>query len=219
MSVQLVGYSQIETGAGRAFIFSGNGPMQDLNDLIAPGSGWTLEQANGINNSGQIVGFGIDPTGQTDAFLLTPTGTPGPSTLALLAAGAIGLIGYGLRRRRAVRRTAKPAAFDQQDAPPILSFPSHSFRPAPRGTKCSLIERGGRAGGRQGRWSSRHGPGRRQAGGEAGRGPRVGPQGNGEPAGGVTSSFLRSAWERSGWPLCGPVRVGGWAELDESRPC
>ncbi len=52
--------------------------------------------------------------------------TPEPSSLVLLAAGAFGLLGYGWRRRRAARRTVRPAAFDQQDAPPILSFPSQS---------------------------------------------------------------------------------------------
>ena len=54
----------------------------------------------------------------------TITVTPEPSTFALLAAFAVGLVGYGWRRR--ARRTAKPAAFDHQDAPPILAFPSHS---------------------------------------------------------------------------------------------
>ncbi len=49
---------------------------------------------------------------------------PEPSTLAILTAGAIALIGYGIRRRR-VAKTAKPAAFDPQDAPAILAFPSH----------------------------------------------------------------------------------------------
>ena len=71
--------------------------MQDLNNLIAPDSGWTLEDATGINDSGQIVGYGINPSGQNDAFLLTPT--PEPSTFALLAAGAVGLLGYAWRRR------------------------------------------------------------------------------------------------------------------------
>ena len=49
---------------------------------------------------------------------------PEPGTLVLLAAGAIGFLGYAWRRRR-VTRTAKPLVLDQQD-PPILSFPSHS---------------------------------------------------------------------------------------------
>jgi hypothetical protein len=38
---------------------------------------------------------------------------PEPGTLALLAAGAFGLVGYVWQRRMAARRTAKPAAFDQ----------------------------------------------------------------------------------------------------------
>ena len=49
---------------------------------------------------------------------------PEPGTFSLLAAGALGLLGYGLRRRRAARRTAKPAATAQPDDPPILAFPS-----------------------------------------------------------------------------------------------
>jgi hypothetical protein len=49
---------------------------------------------------------------------------PEPSSLALLAAGALGLVGYDWRRRT-VKRAAKPAAVEQ-DAPAILAFPSHS---------------------------------------------------------------------------------------------
>jgi len=53
---------------------------------------------------------------------LTMAAVPEPKTLMLLlAAGAIGLLGYGWRRR--VARTAKPSAFDQPDAPAILSSP------------------------------------------------------------------------------------------------
>ena len=63
-----------------AFIYTG-GRMIDLNSLIAPSAGWTLESATGINDLGQIVGDGVNPSGQTDAFLLTPT--PEPSTLCL----------------------------------------------------------------------------------------------------------------------------------------
>ena len=44
----------------------------DLNSLIATNSGWTLQSANAINDNGQIVGYGINPSGQMDAFLLTP---------------------------------------------------------------------------------------------------------------------------------------------------
>jgi formylglycine-generating enzyme required for sulfatase activity len=65
------------------------------------------------------------PTDVNASFGFRVASVPEPSTLALLAAGAIGLAGYGLRWRRATR-TAKPVAFDQQDAPAILSFPSCS---------------------------------------------------------------------------------------------
>ena len=54
-----------------AFIYSG-GTVQNLNNLLPQGSGWTLQQANAINDVGQIVGFGIGPSGSPDAFLMTP---------------------------------------------------------------------------------------------------------------------------------------------------
>jgi hypothetical protein len=41
--------------------------LRDLNTLLPVGSGWTLAVANGINDSGQIVG-----NGNNGAFLLTP---------------------------------------------------------------------------------------------------------------------------------------------------
>jgi probable HAF family extracellular repeat protein len=45
--------------------------MQDLNSLIPVGSGWVLSIANGINDSGEIVGYGLIH-GKTHGFLLTP---------------------------------------------------------------------------------------------------------------------------------------------------
>lgn len=53
-----------------AFLWE-NGVMRDLNGLIAPSNGWTLEEARGINDSGQIVGWGRHG-GKEHAFLLTP---------------------------------------------------------------------------------------------------------------------------------------------------
>jgi probable HAF family extracellular repeat protein len=66
-----------------------DGNFMNLNDLIAPGTDWTLYDAIGINDSGQIVGFGAH-NGKTCAFVLTPV--PEPSTLIMMATGLISLL-------------------------------------------------------------------------------------------------------------------------------
>lgn len=53
-----------------AFIWK-NGSMRDLNDLIPPLSGWTLNSAIAINDFGMIVGTGINPEGKSHGFLLS----------------------------------------------------------------------------------------------------------------------------------------------------
>jgi probable HAF family extracellular repeat protein len=54
-----------------AWLRQPGGTIKALNTLIPAGSGWTLEQANGINDSGQIVGAGLH-NGNLHAYLLTP---------------------------------------------------------------------------------------------------------------------------------------------------
>ena len=49
-----------------------DGVMMDLNTLVPPGSGWTLETARAINDCGQIVGEGL-VDGERRMFLLTPS--------------------------------------------------------------------------------------------------------------------------------------------------
>ncbi|MGA2585082.1 MAG: hypothetical protein ABSG31_17555 [Tepidisphaeraceae bacterium] len=72
----------------------------DLNTLIPANSGWTLEDATAINDSGQIVGVGMSPGGQTDGFLLTPSvPVPEPLAVSILALASLVLI----RRPRYVR--------------------------------------------------------------------------------------------------------------------
>ncbi|HEY8601716.1 MAG TPA: hypothetical protein VIL85_25035 [Thermomicrobiales bacterium] len=44
-------------GVERAFLGS-TGPTTDLNALLAPGSGWDLDYASGINDRGRIIGCG-----------------------------------------------------------------------------------------------------------------------------------------------------------------
>jgi probable HAF family extracellular repeat protein len=69
---QVVGQSSITADAAiHAFLYS-DGQMQDLNSLLTPNSGWTLREATGINDAGQIVGFGAFNGSFFRAFLVTP---------------------------------------------------------------------------------------------------------------------------------------------------
>jgi hypothetical protein len=54
----------------RAFLWD-NGEMLDLNERIAPDSGWELSRATAINDRGQIVGYGLFQ-GQQAGFVLIP---------------------------------------------------------------------------------------------------------------------------------------------------
>ncbi|HEY8205075.1 MAG TPA: MBG domain-containing protein [Pyrinomonadaceae bacterium] len=111
----IVGTSELSSGARHAVLWQDDNcdgqfsqtEVRDLNALISDAS-WTLQEAQSINDGGQIVGFGMH-SGQLHAFLLTPPSkTPtsisnvsgsgvygGPATLtAKLTAGcAAALIG------------------------------------------------------------------------------------------------------------------------------
>ena len=71
---QVVGdsYSSVG-GASHAFLYNSSGQMQDLNNLVAP-SQWTILNATGINDFGQIASWGTPSYGQYHAVLLTPVG-------------------------------------------------------------------------------------------------------------------------------------------------
>jgi probable HAF family extracellular repeat protein len=66
----VVGDSTTPSGARHAFLYA-NGQMVDLNSMIDPASGWVLVSARGVNNSGQIAGYGTFQ-GTTRAFRLSP---------------------------------------------------------------------------------------------------------------------------------------------------
>src|SRR5207248_2604803 len=85
----------------RAFLYDTQ--MRDLTSLLASGSGWVLEYAYGINDSGQITGIGMIG-GQEHAFRLTPSAVPEPGGL-LLAGGAAAVWAWRRRKRTKERTT------------------------------------------------------------------------------------------------------------------
>jgi hypothetical protein len=93
-----------------AFVWYG-GALLNLNTLVdSSGVGWDLQYAVGINNSGQIVGDGISPSGEREAFLLTPA-SPAPGPIAGTGLpGVMTSIGCGMfvwwRRKRNVAALA-----------------------------------------------------------------------------------------------------------------
>jgi probable HAF family extracellular repeat protein len=103
-SNQVVGWSQIASGAQHAFLYS-NGTMQDLNLLIPPLSGVTLTSAVGIDSAGEIVAFGTDASGQSNEYLLTPreSPVPEPSTLAVFTVMIAAFVTSKAARRSSVK--------------------------------------------------------------------------------------------------------------------
>lgn len=86
------------TLAQRPFFHDGT-RMHDLNSLISPESGWFLSQAYDINDRGQIVGNGINPSGEYHGFLMTPV--PELDRILVLVAGTtLAGLGFGLIRIR-----------------------------------------------------------------------------------------------------------------------
>jgi probable HAF family extracellular repeat protein len=64
--------------------------MMDLNNLLdSTGAGWILNEARGINDAGQIVGYGRTPRGVVHGFLLTPV--PEPSSTGLVLISVLGI--------------------------------------------------------------------------------------------------------------------------------
>ena len=117
-SSQLVGYfTSNTTDSSKAYPYfeDGNylehalfttpgGAVIDLNDMISANSGWTLLTATGINDQAQIVGYGINPSGALQAYELTPSTVPEPTTLAIFAVMGCAC-GYRIISRRRVRGT------------------------------------------------------------------------------------------------------------------
>src|SRR5258706_533583 len=70
----IVGYSTTTGNFNASAYVYRNNFMLDLNATIPQDSGWHMTEARGINDSGQIVGYGFLPNGTTNhALLLTPS--------------------------------------------------------------------------------------------------------------------------------------------------
>jgi probable HAF family extracellular repeat protein len=92
-----------------AYIYD-RGVMIDLNTLIDPALGWTLHDANGINDRGQIAAYGCR-AGECGALLLDLAAVPEPGSVALMFAG-LGMLylrsgGRGLRLFHPTRRSGR----------------------------------------------------------------------------------------------------------------
>jgi probable HAF family extracellular repeat protein len=85
-----VGFSS-RAGQNHSFIYT-DGTKYDLESLLAPGSaGWTFQYVYDINDSGQIVGLGVNPlTHRQGGVVLTPV--PEPSAGSFFALGLFSLL-------------------------------------------------------------------------------------------------------------------------------
>jgi probable HAF family extracellular repeat protein len=88
-----------------AAVWTNAGGLQNVRDVLIAGgatglTGWTLNQATGVSADGRtIVGFGRNPSGQTEAWIAT---IPEPSSLLLSACAAAAGVAALLRRVRRV---------------------------------------------------------------------------------------------------------------------
>jgi len=90
----IVGTSKSEFG-DEAFVWDAANGMRSLRDVLINDvgldlSGWWLSYARGISDDGQsIVGWGINPNGDTEAWVAT---LPEPTTVSLLVFAGLALI-------------------------------------------------------------------------------------------------------------------------------
>lgn len=99
---QIVGTAWLSDLSTHGFLYQ-NGKMIDLNTLIDPATGWTIESAAAINDLGRIAATACrDGVCQAVRLDLVPA-VPEPSVHALLLAG------LALGGRRAVPRLSSPA--------------------------------------------------------------------------------------------------------------
>jgi len=142
---QIVGESYDASQTYHACLWE-DGTMTDLNDLLLPGSGWSLLSASGINEAGWIVGHG-SVKGEIHAYLLVPE----PATVSLLILG--GLAPTRCKRRRHLfqatptcratalsrSRLSRFGAWERSPSPP-LGDPALPQEPEPEGEAQQHLE-------------------------------------------------------------------------------
>jgi probable HAF family extracellular repeat protein len=77
---------------GHGFVYYGSGTIEDLNNLIDPALGWTIDGAAAINDNGRIAAEAYQEGGPYHAVLLIPIPTPEPSAPSLFCAAIFGLM-------------------------------------------------------------------------------------------------------------------------------
>jgi uncharacterized membrane protein len=88
-----------------AYIWDSTNGMRSLQDVLTDEgldlTGWTLHVAHGISADGKtIVGWGVNPDGNTEAWIAHVSPVPIPGAMWLLSSGLISLMGIRKRLHR-----------------------------------------------------------------------------------------------------------------------
>ncbi|HET7697347.1 MAG TPA: hypothetical protein VFK57_16655 [Vicinamibacterales bacterium] len=111
-------FLSLEDGAAHAFVNTADGSA-DLNTLIAPGSGWQLDQAFAVNAGGSIAGLGR-LNGQPRVFRLTRVQTS-DTTAPVIAALSASPSTIEPPDNRMVTVAISPTVTDDRDPSPVCA--------------------------------------------------------------------------------------------------
>lgn len=103
---QVVGFTDTDAGP-KTYLYS-DGTMVLLDSLIDPASGWTITDANAINDFQQIAGRACKGDICYAVRLDLASAVPEPGQATMLAAGMLGVLGLGMRRRIRSPKVRRP---------------------------------------------------------------------------------------------------------------
>jgi len=95
---QIVG----ESDGKATFYSSPTAEPVELSKMLSTASGWELLQATGINDRGEIVGYGFSPASKESDFMLEPSQVPEPTALVTLLMAGWALVVRSRARRHKV---------------------------------------------------------------------------------------------------------------------